>query len=118
MGEAESMRDADNKKKDVVQVKNDSETLCYQVEKQLSELKEKMSTSDADELKKKMEELRTELAGEIEDPEVVKTKMKDLQEVSWRVTQQAYQNASSEEAAGEAKDSKFEEKEDKKEEKK
>merc|ERR1712165_469015 len=84
--EAESMRETDSKKKEVVQVKNDSETLCYQVEKQLSELKDKMSTSDADELKKKMEELRTELAGEIEDPEVVKAKMKDLQEVSWRVT--------------------------------
>merc|ERR1711920_767819 len=116
--EAESMREVDVKKKDAVQVKNDSETLCYQVEKQLSELKDKMSTSDADELKKKMEDLRTALAGEIEDPEVVKAKMKDLQEVSWRVTQQAYQNASSDEAGSEAKDSKFEEKEDKKEEKK
>jgi molecular chaperone DnaK len=114
--EAEAMREADNKKKEAVQVKNDSETLCYQVEKQLSELKEKMSTSDAEELKKKMEDLRLVLAGEIEDPEPVKQKMKDLQEVSWRVTQQAYQQASSEgdssstdEKAKDAKDSKFEE---------
>merc|ERR1711920_786911 len=122
--EAESMRETDTKKKEGVQVKNDSETLCYQVEKQLSELKDKMSTADADELKKKMEDLRAALAGEeIEDPEVVKAKMKDLQEVSWRVTQQAYQQASSEESSGDdkAKDSKFEEeekKDDKKEEKK
>merc|ERR1712217_490711 len=36
--EAESMRDADNKKKEAVQARNDGETLCYQVEKQLSEL--------------------------------------------------------------------------------
>merc|ERR1712038_106136 len=115
--EAESMRETDSKKKEGVQVKNDSETLCYQVEKQLSELKEKMSTSDADELKKKMEDLRLSLGEEIDDPEVVKAKMKDLQEVSWRVTQQAYQQASSEESSGDdkAKDSKFEE--DKKEEK-
>merc|ERR1712217_110249 len=55
--EAEQMRDADNKKKEGVQVKNDAETLCYQVEKQLSDLKEKISTADADDLKKKMEEL-------------------------------------------------------------
>merc|ERR1719373_375743 len=54
--EAETMREADQKKKDGVQVKNDAETLCYQVEKQLGELKDKMSTADADELKKKMEE--------------------------------------------------------------
>merc|ERR1712113_631377 len=114
--EAESMRDADQKKKDGVTVKNDAETLCYQVEKQLSEFKEKMSTADADELKKKMEELRSELAGEIEDPDAVKEKTKELQEVSWRVTQQAYQQASSEEdASAEKKDSKFDE--EKKEEK-
>merc|ERR1712150_333563 len=62
--EAESMRESDNKKKEGVQVKNDSETLCYQVEKQL-------------------EDLRAMLAGDIDDPEVVKAKMKDLQEVSW-----------------------------------
>merc|ERR1719188_516054 len=113
--EAETMRDADNIKKEAVQVKNDSETLIYQVEKQLTELKEKMSTTDADELKAKVADLRTALEGEITDPEMVKQKMKDLQEVSWRVTQQAYQNASSEEssesstAGDEKKESKFEE---------
>merc|ERR1719384_1244439 len=52
--EAEQMRDADNKKKEAVQAKNDAETLCYQVEKQLAELKDKMSTADAYELKNKM----------------------------------------------------------------
>merc|ERR1719356_1442797 len=56
--EAEQMRETDNKKKEGVQAKNDAETLCYQVEKQLSELKEKMTTADADELKKKMEDVR------------------------------------------------------------
>merc|ERR1712060_262617 len=80
VNEAETMREADQKKKDAVTVKNDAETLCYQVEKQLSELKDKMTTQDADELKKKMEE--------------VKAKTKDLQELSWKVTQQAYQQAS------------------------
>merc|ERR1712165_486485 len=84
--EAEEMRETDNLKKEGVTVKNDAETLCYQVEKQLSELKEKMSTADADDLKKKMQDLRLALGEEIDDPEVVKAKMKDLQEVSWRVT--------------------------------
>merc|ERR1719373_1248545 len=111
--EAEQMRDADNKKKEGVQAKNDAETLCYQVEKQLGELKDKMSTADADDLKKKMEEVRACLAGDIEDPEDVKQKTKDLQEASWKVTQQAYQQASSEEGStGEEEkkeESKFEE---------
>merc|ERR1712129_423665 len=47
---AEQMREADTKKKEAVTLKNDGETLCYQVEKRLSDLKEKISTSDADDL--------------------------------------------------------------------
>merc|ERR1719162_1348501 len=82
VNEAESMRDSDQAKKEMVQTKNEAETLGYQVEKQLSELKEKMSTEDADELKKKT---------------------KDLQEKSWKVTQQAYQQGSNETGGGEEK---------------
>merc|ERR1712060_11945 len=95
--EAEEMREADNLKKDAVTVRNDAETLCYQVEKQLSELKDKMSTADADDLKKKMEDVRASMVGDDMDQELVKQKTKDLQEASWKVTQQAYQQASSEE---------------------
>merc|ERR1711994_272153 len=124
--EAEDMREADNLKKEGVTVKNDAETLCYQVEKQLSELKDKMSNADADDLKKKMEDVRASMVGEDLDVELVKTKTKDLQEASWKVTQQAYQQASSEDASADDKakdDSKWEEKKedgtnDKKDEKK
>merc|ERR550532_3930824 len=103
--EAEQMRDADNKKKEAVQARNDGETLCYQVEKQLSELKDKMSTADADDLKSKMEAARQSMAQEDADPEEIKTKVKELQEASWKVTQQAYQSAdASQDSDGGAKD--------------
>merc|ERR1711870_107560 len=95
-------------KKEGVTAKNDAETLCYQVEKQLSELKDKMSTADADELKKKMEDVRTSLTGDSVDPDEIKQKTKDLQEVSWKVTQQAYQQSSSE-GGEETKEGKAEE---------
>merc|ERR1712178_169019 len=91
--DAESMRDADQQKKDTVQAKDDAETLGYQVEKQLSELKDKMSTADADELKKKLEDLRTCIAADGADLEEMKKLTSELQEKSWAVTQQAYQNA-------------------------
>merc|ERR1712190_684099 len=97
--EAEQMREADSKKKDAVQAKNDGETLCYQVEKQLSELKDKMSTADADDLRKKMEDVRQAMASDSADPEDIKAKTKELQESSWKVTQQAYQQGSSGEEA-------------------
>merc|ERR1712194_500640 len=109
--EAEEMRDADSKKKEGVQVKNDAETLCYQVEKQLSELKEKMSTEDADSLKTKLSDVRGLLTGDsIEDADLVREKMKDLQDLSWKVTQQAYQSSSDESSEEEKKDEKKEEK--------
>merc|ERR1712226_1556948 len=98
--EAEQMREADNQKKEGVQAKNDAETLCYQVEKQLSELKDKMSTSDADDLRKKMEDVRQAMVSEAADPEEIKNKTKDLQEASWKVTQQACQQGSAESGEG------------------
>jgi molecular chaperone DnaK len=110
--EAESMREADGRKKDTVAAKNDAETLAYQVEKQLSELKDKMSSTDAEELKKKMEDLRAYLA---EDPDLdeLKAKTKDLQEKSWKVTQEAYQQASSQSSSEGEGEKKEEEKEKK-----
>merc|ERR1711920_423428 len=96
--EAETMRESDQRKKDTVQAKNDAETLGYQVEKQLSELKDKMSKDDADELRKKMEDLRTFMTGDDVDLEELKEKTKQLQEQSWKVTQQVYQSSSSNES--------------------
>merc|ERR1712228_69367 len=99
--EAEQMREADQKKKEGVTAKNDAESLCHQVEKQLSELKDKMSTADADDLKKKMEEVRTAIAAE-GDAEELKNKTKELQDASWKVTQQAYQQSADTSSDGDA----------------
>merc|ERR1711870_139578 len=109
--EAEQMRESDEKRKEAVQLKNDGETLCYQVEKQLSDLNEKISTADADDLKKKMEELRQTMSAESPDPDEIKGKTKDLQEASWKVTQQAYQQGGETDDSNEGKEG------DKKEEK-
>merc|ERR1711868_206246 len=93
--DAEEMRDSDQKKKDSVQAKNDAETLGYQVEKQLSELKDKMTTEDAAELQKKLENLRAFVASESPELEELKKLTSELQEKSWAVTQAAYQSSSS-----------------------
>eukprot|EP00932_Pfiesteria_piscicida_P002405 SRR837773.1234.p2 GENE.SRR837773.1234~~SRR837773.1234.p2 ORF type:complete len:682 (-),score=356.47 SRR837773.1234:195-2144(-) len=116
--EAEQMREADGRKREAVTAKNDAETLCYQVEKQLTDFKDKISTADADDLKSKMEALRTALTGDDLDPDAIKEKTKELQEVSWKVTQQAYQQSSDSsesqaEGEGEKKEEKKEEKEKK-----
>jgi len=115
--EAEAMREADQKKKEAVEARNSGETLAYQVEKQMTDFKEKISTADSDELKKKLEILR-EVMGK-DEPEEIQAATKELQEVSWRVTQAAYQSGSADgegEKKEEEADDKF--KEEKKEEKK
>lgn len=99
VNEAESMREADQKKKDAVQTKNDGENLIYTVEKQMMDLKEKISTTEGEDLKKKIEELRTALT--TDNVEDIQEKHKLLQEASWKVTQQAYQTGSSQEGSGE-----------------
>merc|ERR1719215_2382242 len=93
--EAEQMREADMKKKETVSARNDGETLGYQVEKQLSEMKDKIGKDDAEDLKKKLEDLRAYMSSDDVDLDVLKEKTKTLQEQSWKVTQQVYQNASS-----------------------
>jgi len=115
VADAEAMRDSDMRKKETVSAKNEAETLGYQVEKQLSELKEKMSTADADELKTKLEAVRTCAADGDADLDELKKLTAELQEKSWAVTQAAYQSGSSEQDAN-ADEKK--EGDDKKEEKK
>jgi molecular chaperone DnaK len=108
--EAEAMKDQDEKQRAGVQAKNDGENLCYAVEKQLTELKEKISSGDKQELEEKMQKLRSEMAVPEADVERVQTLTKELQDVSWRVTQQAYQSADSSGSEGQgSQESKFEE---------
>merc|ERR1712137_515662 len=97
--QAEDMRDADSRKKELVTVRNDAETLAYQVEKQTTELIDKMSTADADELKSKVADIRQYMALDDVDPEELKRKTTELQEKSWKVTQEAYQQGAAEDGA-------------------
>jgi molecular chaperone DnaK len=116
--EAEEMREADNKKKETVTSKNDAETLGYQVDKQLTDLKDKISKENASELKAKLEALRSYMTQDDVELDDLKEKTKDLQELSWKVTQEVYQQSDSSggDAGGEEK--KEEKKDDKKEEEK
>merc|ERR1719424_551661 len=108
--EAEAMKDQDEKQRAGVQAKNDGENLCYAVEKQLTELKDKISSGDKQELEDKMQKLRSEMAVPEADVERIQTLTKELQDVSWRVTQQAYQSADSSGSEGQgSQDNKFEE---------
>merc|ERR1711904_719574 len=82
---------------------DEAEKMKDAVEKQRSELKEKISSSDKQELEDKMQKLRSEMATPDADVERIQTLTKELQDVIWRVTQQAYQcsDSSSGDSSGE-----------------
>ena len=56
--EAEANKEADKKKRDLVEAKNQAETLTHQIEKQLKEHGEKISAEE----KKAIEDAKTEVA--------------------------------------------------------
>lgn len=86
--EAEMMREQDLKRTQAVEAKNAGETLSYQVEKQLSDFKDKMSKEDADDLQTRLAALNDAMQqGELEE---MQDKTKQLQEKSWAVTQSMY----------------------------
>lgn len=113
VNDAESMREADEKKKSGVEAKNNAESFIHTVEKQMEDMKDKISTADKEDLVAKIKTLREALASDDTD-KIVEAKG-DLEKASWKASQQAYQGggASSSENSDD-KQSKEENKEEKK----
>ena len=119
VNEAEQMRDQDEAKKAAVGAKNDAEQLCFAVEKQMQDFKDKMSSADKEDLTRKMEVLRNELAGEGDvDVEKIKTLKDDLQNASWEVSKKQYASSGDSGSGTSEEKGESEEKSDKKEEEK
>jgi len=112
--EAEEYREADQAKKEIVAARNEAETLLYSCEKQLSDLKDKITQADKDDLGNKMQKMRDTLAKDSVDD--VKNAQKELQEVSWRISSQAYNQGGA--SSGSSEEAKPDEDNKEKEEKK
>lgn len=90
--DAERMREADEKRKNAVNSKNEAETLIYTVEKQINDMKDKISEADKEDLNSKIAAVRSTLTNDELDQ--IQEKTKELQEASWKVTQNMYANSS------------------------
>ncbi|MDR5639886.1 MULTISPECIES: molecular chaperone DnaK [unclassified Thermosynechococcus] len=105
--EAEMNAAADKAKREKIETKNQAEQLCYQAEKQLSELADKVSTSDKDRLTALIANLRSEIGTEAEKKPIesinferVKSLMQDLQQTLYSVGSSVYQSAQSSDGTG------------------
>ncbi len=102
VNEAESHASEDKKRKEEVEIKNNGDALVYQVERQLSDLGDKIPQSDRDRIQKMVENLREALKNE--DLNKIKSLTEELQQAAYSLSTQAYQQQAtgSAEAAGAA----------------
>ena len=98
--EAEANKEADKKKRDVVEAKNQAETLTHQIEKQLKEHGEKISAEE----KKAIEDAKTEVAESVksEDADKIKAAVAKLTEASMKLGEAVYKQAQADQQKQEA----------------
>ena len=105
--EAEANKEADEKRKESANVKNDADSLIFATEKAIKDLGDKVEASDSKDAEEKIKELKEAL--EKDDIEDIKKKTESLQEVSMKLATKVYENAAKEQQANnneETKDSK------------
>ncbi len=98
----------DKKKKETIELKNNADTLVFQVEKFIDEMKDKLDEKDKDELQKSSKELKEMISKDDFDKEALKTKTdelsKKLQDAGAKMYQKAAQEVDSEQKVEETKD--------------
>ena len=100
--EAEMNAEADKKKQEEIEIRNNADSLIYTSEKAVEELGDKVSEDEKSNVEKLVGELRELIAGD--DIEAIKSKTEELekvvQEISAKVYQQAQAEAQAQQAAG------------------
>ena len=88
--ESESFADADKKKKEVIETRNESDNLIYNAEKQLKEYGNKLDDATKQNVQKALDELRTASQGD--DIEAMKTKLEEAKKQIMGIGEALYKN--------------------------
>ena len=107
MKEAEANREADEKRKEEADTRNDAEQMIFQTEKAIKDLGDKVEESDKKDAEDKINALKE--AMEKNDVDEIKKRCEELQEVTYKLAAKVYeqvnaQNAEGSEQSTEAKD--------------
>ncbi len=90
--ESEQFADADRKKKEEAEVRNEADNLIYAAEKLVKQdLKDKVRPEQAEKVNKLIQELREAIASN--NPESIKTKIQELKNILGEISTAAYQSA-------------------------
>jgi len=87
--EAERYAEEDKKRKEEVEIRNNADTMIYQTEKALNELKDKVSDSERKRIQDKIDQLKKALEGSNVDD--IKAKTEELSQEFYSISQRLYQ---------------------------
>jgi len=96
--EAKSNADADKKKREVIDLKNQIDGLAYNIEKLLKDNKEKIGEADAKPVEDAIAAARK--SAESDDAAALKTALSDLEKVSHKLAEDLYKKTQAEAPAG------------------
>ena len=89
--DTEANKEADEKRKESAEVKNDAEQIIFATEKSLKDLGDKVSSEDKEKAENQIKELREALNGD--DIEAIKTKKDALSETAMAFATKVYEEA-------------------------
>jgi molecular chaperone DnaK len=95
--EAQSHTEEDKKKRELVEIKNQADTLIYSTEKNLSEHGDKFGETEKSNITEAVDALRKTMEGT--DLEAIKTTMQNLTTASHKLAEEMYKKASAESAS-------------------
>ena len=98
--DAEKFAEADKKKKEEIEVRNQAETLVYSTEKSLKEFGDKVSAADKENIEKKAAQLKEDLKGA--DAEKIKKSTEDLTQASHKLAEAVYKAQAAQQQAQQA----------------
>lgn len=103
--DAELHKEEDAKRKGAIESRNMADSLVYQTEKTLGEMKDKLESSEVEKINTALEELKAVLKDENATKEQIDEKLKALTEVSHKLTEAMYakENPQGAQAQGEQK---------------
>ncbi|MEQ9811171.1 MAG: molecular chaperone DnaK [Azospirillaceae bacterium] len=96
--EAEANRDADQKRRQLVEARNQGEAIVHATEKQLSELGDKVEAGDREAVESAIAELRQALEGE--DKDTIEAKINAVQQAAMKIGEAMYRASQEEGTAG------------------
>lgn len=106
--EAEMNAEADSKRKEMIEVKNEADSLSYSTEKTLNEHREKLEATDIETVESAITAVKA--AMESDDAEMIKSSLENLQKASMKIGESIYKQQSSSSSSEDQDDNRDKEK--------